>query len=316
MSDFFECVYFWAEFNNLVASSKINYISYESQEKRADSSKRLIDLSIKNKVENYCLTYNYDDDNFKLSGTKELFDLRSRTCMFLRKLSLDDILILDITSMNLRVLGALLNNIKILRFKQVYCVYTEPYRYKKTSYNVAEEYHCNDAFELYKKFKGVTPIPGFLRGNDNNLNEKWVIFLGFEEKRLQQINEQYGFKDIIPVVTLPCFKPGWQNYVFYFNMDFIKNIDRKPEYIAANSFLSSYEYLNEICTTYSNDYIRITPLGTKINALGALLFSLNNTKNIEILYDNPKDEVYSTEKLGNTYVFDISEIIGYKEEIK
>ena len=60
-------------------------------------------------------------------------------------------------------------------------------------------------------------------------------------------------------------------------------------------------------------YIRVSPLGTKINALGALLFSLNSKQNIEILYDNPIAEGRISENYGNTYVFDISEVINQED---
>ena len=94
------------------------------------------------------------------------------------------------------------------------------------------------------------------------------------------------------------------------NIDIIKTLERKPEYIIANSFLSAYNYLEKIVTSYPNSYLRITPLGTKINALGAILFALNNMKNVELLYDNPKEEGKISTECGKTYIFDISEIIN------
>lgn len=135
-------------------------------------------------------------------------------------------------------------------------------------------------------------------------------FLGFDGKRVEQINDRYEFSDIVPVITLPSYKPGWQNYALQENIDIIKTLERKPEYIIANSFLSAYNYLEKIVTSYPNSYLRITPLGTKINALGAILFALNNMKNVELLYDNPKEEGKISTECGKTYIFDISEIIN------
>ena len=203
----------------------------------------------------------------------------------------------------------LLFNIKKNGFDKVFCLYTEPLRYCK-NINQNDQDEFVDRFDLYKKFRGIEPIPGFLRANDDKLEEKWIVFLGFDGKRVEQINDRYEFSDIVPVITLPSYKPGWQNYALQENIDIIKTLERKPEYIIANSFLSAYNYLEKIVTSYSNSYLRITPLGTKINALGAILFALNNMKNVELLYDNPKEEGKISTECGKTYIFDISEIIN------
>ena len=211
--------------------------------------------------------------------------------------------------MNLRLMGTLLFNIKKIGFKEVYCLYTEPLRYCK-NINENEKEEFVDRFDLYKKFRGIDPIPGFLRANDDKLEEKWIAFLGFDGKRVEQINDRYEFADIVPIITLPSYKPGWQNYALQENIDIIKTIERKPEYIVANSFLSAYDYLEKLKNAYPKTYLRITPLGTKINALGAILFCLNNVKNIELLYDNPKKEGKISTECGKTYIFDISEILN------
>lgn len=211
--------------------------------------------------------------------------------------------------MNLRLMGTLLFNIKKIGFKEVYCLYTEPLRYCK-NIDGSDEEEFVDRFDLYKKFRGIEPIPGFLRANDDKLDEKWIAFLGFDGKRVEQINDRYDFADIVPVITLPSYKPGWQNYALQENIDIIKSVERKPEYIIANSFLSAYDYLEKMKKTYPKTYLRVTPLGTKINALGAILFCLNNVHNVELLYDNPKEEGKISTECGKTYIFDISEMIN------
>ena len=40
------------------------------------------------------------------------------------------------------------------------------------------------------------------------------------------------------------------------------------------------------------------------------MFALNNMKNVELLYDNPKEEGKISTECGKTYIFDISEIIN------
>ncbi len=307
MGKYFEKMFFWEEFLCLYSKDKLNFIGNSSSEKRSDNTEQINKLNEQCKCIYYFFHYDYEEDSFECNNEK--YDLKSQTFVFLRVLDKNIPVILNITSMNLRLMGTLLFNIKKIGFKEVYCLYTEPLRYCK-NINENEKEEFVDRFDLYKKFRGIDPIPGFLRANDDKLEEKWIAFLGFDGKRVEQINDRYEFADIVPIITLPSYKPGWQNYALQENIDIIKTIERKPEYIVANSFLSAYDYLEKLKNAYPKTYLRITPLGTKINALGAILFCLNNVKNIELLYDNPKEEGKISTECGKTYIFDISEILN------
>lgn len=310
MEEYFEKFFYWEEFLNLKMDNDICYIGNVSNEPRADNDSKINELSIACSCSPILVNYDYVKDNFRYNGAD--YDLKFETRKILDNLDVNIPLMLNITSMNLRLLGTLLFHIKRMHFRKVYCVYTEPLRYCKNSITSEEEYV--DRFDLYKKFRGIEAIPGFVRENDKKLRERWIVFLGFEGKRSGQINEKYEFENIVPVITLPSYQPGWHNYVFEENLDLIKQADRKPEYIIANSYLSAYNYLKRVVHASPDLYVRVSPLGTKINALGALLFSLNNKSTVEILYDNPIAEGKISEDCGNTYVFDISEVINQKDD--
>lgn len=310
MAEYFEKLFYWDEFLDICSDKKICYIGNKSTEPRADNNKKIEELSRVCSCSQIMLDYDYDKDSFSYNGVQ--YSLKFQTKDLLNKLDKNEPIMLNMTSLNLRLLGALLFHIKKLKFKKIYCTYTEPLRYCKNIPASEEEYV--DRFDLYKKFRGIEAIPGFLRENVENLSERWIAFLGFEGKRLEQIHEKYEFENIVPVITLPSYQPGWHNYVFDENLDLIKKADRKPEYIIANSFMSAYNYLQKIVEATPDLYIRVSPLGTKINALGVLLFSLNNTKSVEILYDNPMAEGRISEDCGKTYVFDISEVINQTVE--
>ncbi len=307
MGGYFEKMFFWEEFLCYYSKDKLNFIGNSSSEKRSENVGKIDKLNEQCKCTYFFLDYDYEEDSFECNNEK--YDLKSQAFTFLRKLDKSIPVILNITSMNLRLMGTLLFNIKKIGFKEVYCLYTEPLRYCK-NIDGSDEEEFVDRFDLYKKFRGIEPIPGFLRANDDKLDEKWIAFLGFDGKRVEQINDRYDFADIVPVITLPSYKPGWQNYALQENIDIIKSVERKPEYIIANSFLSAYDYLEKMKKTYPKTYLRVTPLGTKINALGAILFCLNNVHNVELLYDNPKEEGKISTECGKTYIFDISEMIN------
>lgn len=307
----FEKKYYWDEFLNLFHDCNVNYIGCKSSETRANNNKWIDELKISNTCKSYLIEYNYDNDIVELDGKS--YDLKNELTFFIHQINKENSIILNITSMNLRLLGALLFNLKKLKFDRIYCIYTEPLKYCK-KVDELDNHSFVDKFDLYKRVKGIEPIPGFITENDRKLSEKWVVFLGFEGKRAEQISEEFEMNDIVPVITLPSYRPGWHNYVLSENYELIKQADRKPEYIISNSYLSAYNYLNNILKASENTYIKVSPLGTKINALGALLFSLNNSDCIEILYDNPMAEGKISIESGRTYVFDISEVINLESK--
>jgi len=306
MEKFFERLYFWDEFIDSYRYKSICYICNDSTEPRVNNGSKIEELSKMCSCTSMLMKYDYENDSIVLDG--QIYDLKFKTHNILSRIDRDEPIMLNMTSLNLRLLGTLLFNIKKMGFSKVFCSYSEPVRYCKNTIHSREEYI--DRFDLYKKFRGIDPIPGFLRENDENKSEKWIVFLGFEGKRPEQIHEQYEFDNVVPVITLPSYQPGWQNYVFAENLDLIKKVEHKPEYVIANSFMSAYDYLEKVVRATPDLYIRVSPLGTKVNALGVLLFSLNHTNNVEILYDNPIEEGRISEGCGKTYVFDISEIIS------
>lgn len=309
MDRLFEKMYLWDEFVEMYCNEDLLYICNISPEPRANNVE-FEEISKKCTCTKLIIEYNYENDSILLND--ELYDLKYGIKEILYEIDREEPILINMTSLKLRPLGALLFHIKRLGFRQVYCSYTEPLRYCKSGAQDVEEYA--DRFDLYKKFRGIDPIPGFLRENDKDRNEKWIVFLGFEGKRSEQILEKYEFDNVVPVVTLPSYQPGWHNYVFLENLDFLKKVDRKPEYIIANSYMSAYNYLLKSVQATPDLYIRVSPLGTKINALGALLFSLNHVDNVEVLYDNPVEEGRISEGCGKKYVFDISEIINLVDE--
>ncbi len=307
---YFEKMLYWEEFKEITSLDGLAYIGKKSREPRADNVAIVDDLSSICNCQSFLLEYDYDKDSFSCEG--DSYNIKNDIQRFLDRLDRKQPIMLNITSLNLRLMGSFLYNIKKMKFEKVFCVYTEPQRYCKNP-NTTDE-AAIDKFDLYKRFRGIEAIPGFVRENDTHLTERWIVLLGFEGKRSEQIKENYEFKNIATVITLPSYQPGWHNFVFDENLDLIKKVGNKPEYVIANSYLSTYTYLQNVLSANPQTYIRVSPLGTKINALGALLFSLNYTKRVEILYDNPVEEGQISIDAGKRYVFDISEVISKKEE--
>ena len=286
--------------------SIITILRNESSEKRSEIEGFLNDLG------DVCLcknvVFNYNPDENKVSYNEEK-NVLSKGMKALLEGSDDYPLLVVISTMNLRLLGTLLMHVKHSRHKEVFCVYTEPKRYARNTKPKKD-------FDLYRRMKSFAPIPGFVSANIDNKPEKWIPFLGFEGDRALQVREQYDFDDYVPVLTLPCYKPIWQNFIIRENLKLLEDArDNSVHYVEADSVLAAYEELERLTDIYKNNQLRVTSFGTKINALGVLLFSLCHEGVIDLIYDNPvEDGSTFSEDAGRTHVFDISEFIEKSRE--
>ena len=280
---------------------RITVVWNESSEKRNYIESFFDRLHHKCECRDIKLFYNPDNDRLQVdkeekcpaSAIKSLLDNMET-----------EILLLNISTMNMRLLGAVLKYLKYSDYKKVYCVYTEPKRYARIHEHRGE-------FDLYRRMKSFAPIQGYISTNIDNKPEKWIPFLGFEGNRALQVREEYDFNDYIPVITLPSYKPIWQNFIIRENLTLLDGVKGNTiRYIEADSFLAAYEELERLADIYKDNQLRVTSFGTKINALGILLYLLNHEGVIDLIYDNPIEDgaVYS-EEIGRTHVFDISELI-------
>lgn len=301
-------MYLLEEYIKILDDKQIAFITCYSDGKRASIEEKYSLLNRYNRCERYVIKYDYEKDAIECE--MKWYSLQGELSKFIEEI-IDSKIIIDISLMDIRVLGALLYQLKTKMCKNVFCMYSEPLSYVK---NQDEEDNYNSGFELFVKCRGVEPIPGLLRENYRGLSERWVVFLGFEQKRISQLHEDNEFNSIVPVITLPSIKPHWYNTVIDENREWLKVIERKPDYVPANSFLAVYKYLEEMINTQNDMYLKVSPLGTKINALGVLLFALNHKKNFEVLYDNPVPKATTSEDIGKTYIYDISEVLENRGE--
>lgn len=269
-------------------------------------------------VNQYTIDYDVDKDVFTSvnQNSEATYHLTYQMVDFLQSIDKTIDLIIDITNIEIRFLGILLYHLKKEHFCSVFCLYIMPERYKKknpqTSKQKEEKDEKHELFDLYNNIGVLRGINGYLVENDNNLKEKNIILLGFEGGRTNRLCEQKDIKSLLPVITLPAFKPGWQNYALAANQEVLKKAtsSNNLEYIAADSILSIYQKMNQWYTAYSDQFfLRISPLGTKINALGMLLYILNHPGSFDILYDNPMETKSNTEGHRDYIYFEITEIL-------
>lgn len=300
----FEKEFSWCEFvNKCKEKQDITILWNESNEKR-NYPKDFSD-AIHKKCRSVDKKLLYDPDNDQLLIGTGKYTVHKGLEDLLKDVDAGP-LVINITTMNLRLLGALLKYLKYASFSEIYCLYTEPKRYARN------REICGN-FDLYRRIKSYDPIQGYISTNIEKKPAKWVPFLGFEGNRALQIRELFDFNDFVPVITLPSYKPAWQNIIIRENLPLLNGIGGNSiHYVEADSIVAAYNELSKLSTIYNTSLLRVSPFGTKVNALGILLFALVHEGEIDIVYDNPiEDGAEISVDIGNTHVFDITEYIDF-----
>ncbi len=197
--------------------------------------------------------------------------------------------------------------IKVLfdRYKvnSVYVCYTEPLKYK-------DKNTTNGETILTSGLDRIECIPGFV-GNSTYSQNLLIVILGFEGNRAQEV-----FEIIEPTITyaingFPSYKPGWHKISIENNMSFLNEsgAHRHIYFAPANDPFETEkvisELIEEIKISNPDNNIIIAPLGTKIQALGILLYALRN-RAIKIVYPFPS--IYMSDRsegVGESWIFKV-----------
>ena len=115
--------------------------------------------------------------------------------------------------------------------------------------------------------------------------------MGFEGTRISYLLEQVQpvYDKIVPIVGVRGFKPEHPFNSYLGNRIALQetNAWHRIEFADANCPFSLYYLLTDIYERSKIEHIKIALVGTKPNALGAVLFSLEDKSRRELVYDHP-----------------------------
>lgn len=198
--------------------------------------------------------------------------------------------------------GSLFNRIAIK------AVYVEPkeYSFSKT---ITE----GEIFDLSEKITGIKAIPGFASLTEiNDENVCFIPLIGFEGIRLSHILEevQPPVDKIIPIIGLPGFKVQYPFYTYHGNQSALTSTKswKDVRFAIANCPFSLFYTLEDIAKEYPQDLLKISPIGTKPHALGAILYYLMRSRNVEIIYDHPIRKATRTQGTSKLFVYNICKL--------
>lgn len=307
------------------------FISCGSFEERCKSSS---DIFLDKKVEiGTSIIFNYketDPENKKEENIREMktnleqickcvhiFDTESvslpsegikKFLMFLKEKNIDLLNKRIITDITVFTKGYFFLLFKVLKEKlnlhEFYVVYTEPEKYKSKSTDRNE-------IILTEGLDRVESIPGFA-GSSINSEDALIVILGFEGKRSMEVFNSVNPKLTYAVNGFPSFQPEWHKVSLEANLPFLQTSGASEHLFfapATDPFETSNtvsQIVEEIEKDNKNTNIIISPLGTKPQAFGVLLYALGNKK-IKVIYPFPS--VYKPDysyKYGPTWIFKVN----------
>lgn len=193
----------------------------------------------------------------------------------------------------------------------VHAFYVEPADYARST--VPTE---GSLFDLSERIRGISPLPGFSAIGDSIAPEDslFVPLLGFEGARLAHIVESTEPErdNFFPVVGVPGFQPAFPFYSYLGNQTVLSDTMfwRNAHFARANCPFSLFYCLQQIRKSRPSRHMTIVPIGTKPHGLGAVLFHVSGTKDVEMVYDHPIRKPQRTSGYGTILSYDLS---GFRE---
>jgi hypothetical protein len=203
---------------------------------------------------------------------------------------------IDVTGLNNRIAAPLLNH-SLQKFKVVYVVYAEPERYEVSKFKAEGQFN-----DLAEEIHGIEPLPGFANIIPDEDDIRFIPLLGFEGGRFTHILEvvQPPAEHIYPIIGVPGYRAEYPFVAYWGNRLSLDNADTWPniKYAAANSIVDIYMILSKILDKSPNAKIKVAPIGTKPHVIGAILFAIKHSRQVEIVYDNPIRKKKRTSGVG------------------
>ncbi|MFM9962569.1 MAG: hypothetical protein ACKV2Q_15260 [Planctomycetaceae bacterium] len=215
---------------------------------------------------------------------------------------------LDITGLRHGTWAGLLRGLENAQCR-MYAVYVEPIDYQMSPLPTE-----NEIFDLSEKIEGVAPLPGFARLRREQQAGCFVPLLGFEGTRLLYLINQLEPPEqkIIPIVGVPGYRCEYPFVAYLANQKALRDSQawRRVRFAAAECPFDVMNVLAGIHRENSREILTVAPIGTKPQALGAVLFAIRNPDKIELVYDHPVRKAKRTRGTSRLHLYQIGCVLG------
>ncbi|GHD51800.1 hypothetical protein [Mycetocola manganoxydans] len=214
----------------------------------------------------------------------------------------------DLTSLEHRVWAPLIKAL-VACHDEVLALYAEPNDYRRSDELPGAVYDLSTG-------RGIEPLPGFARLARRSDDEGYFApLLGFEGARLGHIfdQEEVELRRTSPIIGSPGFRVEYPTYTYLANRDILEHdrMDRRVEYARASCPFEAYRAIERIHAKAGGKHLRVAPIGTKPHALGAVLYAIQHSALVELIYDHPVRSKGRTRGSRGVYVYEVSSFLRW-----
>lgn len=230
----------------------------------------------------------------------ECHELRS----YFSNLDLSSILI-DSTSLDVPELALILKSLHGIKSLNVVILYVEPEEYTSEINKIFE----HEDFSLSNEISGFegTGIPTISMPVESELGRRFIFFVGFEGGRLQNAIETYDVAtdEARIYFGLPAFKAGWEVKSIRRNLQALhdQSFSARIGYCSASNCTDALKSLYKVRSSDDETINYLVPLGTKPNALAAILLMLEYPETTRLLYDQPDKRSERSRGVGRRHYY-------------
>lgn len=173
-------------------------------------------------------------------------------------------------------------------------------------YSIPYDYNfSNEPFTSYKSYVGdlttyeLLGYSGISGEKENDL----FLFMGFEGAMALKITEDTAYNSLILVNNSPSFFPKYKDISVINNYQLMANQKNNLYYTPADNPYETYNLLDESIS--KDNGACIAPLSTKLVALGACLYALDN-ENVRVVYPVSRNyTLANTVEIYKSFVYSV-----------
>ncbi|MBN8600342.1 MAG: hypothetical protein J0M26_04905 [Planctomycetes bacterium] len=219
------------------------------------------------------------------------------------------IVYLDITGLKHGTWASLLRGYTGRPERRLRVVYVEP-----LDYRMSPRPTQNEIYDLSDKIEGIKPLPGFARFRRSSGVSVFAPLLGFEGARLLYLLNQLEppGQFVFPVIGVPGFRLEYPFETYWANRTALRESQawKKVLLAPANCPFATLSILEWLLCRHASSTVTVAHIGTKPQALAAIVCALRNPDRVEIVYDHPVRKAKRTEGLGRLHIYEVTGLLN------
>ncbi|MEQ9007002.1 MAG: hypothetical protein RLP12_03895, partial [Ekhidna sp.] len=116
---------------------------------------------------------------------------------------------------------------------------------------------------------------------------------------------------VFPIVGVPGYRPEYPFITYWANKTALRESQawKKVRYAPASCPFTTLDAIRELQNEHHGEVVTLAPIGTKPQALAAVIYALQYPYKTEIIYDHPVRKARRTEGISRLHVYEMTGLI-------